>query len=90
MGYDQKVSAVVAQRWARRVERWQRRLQPRLPDVPAEDLALTLASILRPKQVPRRFLKQTGATLEPYTVVAKQALTLLRRTPSGWVRTRTR
>jgi hypothetical protein len=54
--YDLSVSASVAQRWARRVERWQRRLQPRLPDISPEDLALILASILRPKQVPRRFL----------------------------------
>lgn len=56
--YHRFVSALVAQRWARRVERWQRRLQPRLPDIPPDDLALILASILRPKQVPRRFLLQ--------------------------------
>ena len=58
VGYDLLVSASVAQRWARQVARWQRRLQPRLPDIPPEDLALILASILRPKQVPRRFLLQ--------------------------------
>ena len=72
--YDLSVSASMAQRWARRVERWQRLLQPRLPDIPPEDLALILASILRPKQVPHRFLRQTGATLDLFHLVARQAL----------------
>ena len=46
----------VSERWARRIRFWQQKLGPRLPDIPPEDLALILGSILRPKSVPRRFL----------------------------------
>ncbi|MDI7268358.1 MAG: hypothetical protein QME96_10220 [Myxococcota bacterium] len=47
---------VAAERWARRVRWWQRRLAPRLSDIPPEDLALILSSLLQPKTVPRRWL----------------------------------
>ncbi|MDD5305939.1 MAG: hypothetical protein PHU25_01335 [Deltaproteobacteria bacterium] len=45
-----------AERWARRIRFWQERLAPELPDIPPEDLALILSSILQPRSVPRRWL----------------------------------
>lgn len=44
-----------AERLARRVAWWRKRLHPRLPDIPIEDLDLILLSLLRPKSWPRRF-----------------------------------
>jgi hypothetical protein len=46
----------VAARWAARIRYWQKRLAPRLSDIPPEDLALILASLLQPREVPRRWL----------------------------------
>ena len=48
--------ASVAARWAARIRYWQKRLAPRLPDIPPEDLALILASLLQPRAVPRHWL----------------------------------
>jgi hypothetical protein len=53
---EKRTKPNMSQRWARRIRLWQERLAPELPDIPPEDLALILSSILQPRSVPRRWL----------------------------------
>jgi hypothetical protein len=54
--------------WAADIDRWQRRLAPLLPDVPPEDLALILASVLQPRSVPRRWLLRKVDGADGYAI----------------------
>jgi hypothetical protein len=58
----------IAASWAAEIERWQRRLAPSLPEVPPEDLALILSSILQPEEVPRRWLLKKVTDDDGYAI----------------------
>jgi hypothetical protein len=42
--------------WIAQVDDWQRKLQPRFPDIDPHDLRMILRSLLQPNTVPRRWL----------------------------------
>lgn len=42
--------------WIAQVDDWQRKLQPRFPDIDPHDLRMILRSLLQPNSVPRRWL----------------------------------
>jgi len=57
-----------SEQWAKNIERWQKRLAPRLPDIPPDDLALILGSILQPEDVPRRFLLRSSGDQDGFVL----------------------
>lgn len=42
--------------WVARIDQWQRKLEPRFPDIDPHDLRMSLRSLLQPESVPRRWL----------------------------------
>jgi len=50
------ISREETEAWVAQIDRWQRKLEPRFPDIDPHDLRMILRSLLQPKSVPRRWL----------------------------------
>ena len=50
------VSTTETQKWIAEINEWQKRLEPRFPDIDPHDLRMILRSLLQPPSVPRHWL----------------------------------